>query len=205
MICLQCGAVYDNPKPETQNSSISQASSTNKTNQAELTWLPPARVRFTMDDIYFILLHLPLLRQGVYPPDPRETGYTTGMGRKKGGSLHAYFEKPAQIAGEIDTRLTRCGLDRYLVEDNICRGIPEEDLARRLDMEVWEIRRRINSAVSYIASGPCPRWNSCIDCVKYQKCYFKKHVGMSYKHWKRSRRPIRALKKALNCLALVGT
>ncbi|MGD0794947.1 MAG: hypothetical protein ABR958_05070 [Dehalococcoidales bacterium] len=155
----------------------------------DIPWFAPRYIRFTYEQMIFLLIHLPMLRAGHYPPDPKNSGYVdspvvqTGIQRTS-----AYFTKSAELAAEIDSRLTRCGLDRYLVEDYYCRSIPEEDLARHLDIEVPKIRRCIKSAVSYISSGPCPRWLNCLDCGKYQSCHYKKHVGTTYKNWKRNRR-----------------
>jgi hypothetical protein len=62
-------------------------------------------------------------------------------------------------------------------------------------MDAREVARRIRSAVSYISSGPCPRWLDCIDCAKYRACRRKKRAGQTYRQWKRSRsRQISALK-----------
>jgi hypothetical protein len=69
------------------------------------------------------------------------------------------------------------------VEEFYCQNLTEEDLAIRLFMPTWEIRRRIKSAVSYIASGSCPRWLNCIDCPKYQQCRRKKRTGITYLKW----------------------
>jgi len=150
--------------------------------KGQLVWVAPGSVRYDGEDIDLLLPWLLEMRAGSYPVEP-SGGYVEG--KRAGLSHHAFYEAGCQVAAEIDLRLARCGLDRYLVEDNICRAIPEEDLARRLDMPVWEIRRRIRSAVSYIASGPCPRWLNCVDCAKYRTCRRKKRVGIIYRDWTR--------------------
>jgi len=112
-------------------------------------WWHPREITFTREQVEWLLEHLELLKEGVWPPDPRGTGYTDAPAR---GSVnrHAPFETPCQIAAEVEARLAKCGLDRYLVEDRYIRKIPEDVLAQRLCMAEREVCRRINSALSYI-------------------------------------------------------
>jgi len=153
--------------------------------KGQLVWVAPGAVRYDREDIDLLLPCLLEMREGAYPAEP-SGGYVEG--NRAGVSSHAFYEAACQVAAEIDSRLARCGLDRYLVEDSLCRGIEAEDLAPRLDMAPWEVRRRINSAVSYIASGPCPRWLNCIDCPRYSSCRRKKRVGVTYRDWVGHRR-----------------
>ncbi len=135
----------------------------------------------------FLLTYLNLLRAGRYPPDPKESGYTDVRVSGRGGHT-AYFTRPVELATEIDSRLARTGTDREIVEKAYCSGLQDEDIARYYYMEIIEIHKRIKSVISYISSGPCPRWLNCIDCEKYEKCSHHKHRGMTYKEWRRSRR-----------------
>jgi len=153
--------------------------------QGNLVWVAPGAVRYTPEHVDFLLPWLLHLREGTGPHEP-SGGYA---GKSKTSRSHrAHFEAWAQVAAELDLRLSATGLDRYLVEDAICRQIPVAELARRLGMDEWEVGRRIRSAVSYISSGPCPRWLNCIDCPKYSKCRRKKRAGLTYADWKRHRR-----------------
>ncbi len=162
----------------------------------ELVWVAPNAVRYTAAHVKLLLPILPDMREGVYPPEP-SGGY---IGGKRTRSLtRAYYETVCQVAAEIDRRLACTGLDSYIVKDYYARigkyGLPEEnihnrvihDIAEEIDKEAWEISRRIKSAVSYIASGPCPRWLHCVDCKQYAECSQKKRVGCSYQEWVRSR------------------
>lgn len=202
LTCLQCGATYirsdispvrspekqkqDKMAPAPRQSkyawSILDRSSLNG------TWFAPHQIRFNMEDILFLLIHLNLLQKGVYPPDHRDTGYTMALGIQKTHSRHAPFETPVQIAGELDQRLARTGLDRYLVEEYFCGNETIESLAWKLNMDESKVQKHIRAAVSYIASGPCPRWLNCVDCNKYQECWLKKHIGITYQEWKGHRR-----------------
>ena len=152
--------------------------------KGQLIWVSPGAVVFDIEDVEFLLPWLFEMREGVYPPEP-SGGYVES--RRPGVGHRAPYETAAQVAAEIDSRLARTGLDLYLVEDSYCHGATDEELARKLQMPPWEIRRRIRSAVSYIASGPCPRWLNCLDCPSYSFCRRKKRVGITYADWKRKR------------------
>ncbi len=150
-----------------------------------LAWVAPGAVRYDREDTEFLLPWLLEMREGTYPAEPTG-GYIEG--KRSGISSHAFYESACQVAAEIDLRLARTGQDHYLVLDNYCHGLMDEDIAIKIFMPTWEVRRRIKSAVSYIASGTCPRWINCIDCGKYQTCRRKKRVGITYQEWKGHRR-----------------
>lgn len=146
-------------------------------------WYSQADFAFTRKHDIWLLGYLPL--EGRWPDEPDE--YVTDMFDKetkkriqivkmRGSSMdmvrvqrtrrrHATFESPAQIAGELEIRLARLGLDRYLVEERYTMGILEEDLAYKLGMPVSNIYRHLNSALWYISG-----W---------------KRKRMSYSRWKR--------------------
>jgi hypothetical protein len=155
--------------------------------KGQLVWVAPGSVRYDRADIDLLLPWLLEMREGAYPAEP-SGGYVEG--KRAGVSSHAFYESACQVAAEIDNRLAMTGTDHYLVEEYYIRYNPEEndkeiiaDLAHGNNMPIWEVRRRINSAVSYISSGPCPRWLNCLDCPRYQSCRRKKRVGVSYRDW----------------------
>lgn len=113
-------------------------------------WYSPRDIYFSRGQVEWLLPWLPVIREGIWPGNPRGTGYTDGPTGKRNRSLHASFETPAQIAAELESRLARCGLDRYLVEDCYINGIDESELARKLGLDIWEVERRINSVLRYI-------------------------------------------------------
>jgi hypothetical protein len=157
-----------------------------------LLYVAPGSVRYTAEDIDLLLPWLMDLREGVGPHDPRAT---TG-GNRGGTKDFAHYEAWCAVGAEIDRRLAKTGVDRFLVETYYtydwlnCHTDDEKlDYLRNLvDTPRAEIWRRIKSAVSYISSGPCPRWLNCIDCSRYARCRRKKRPGVTYKEWKGHRR-----------------
>ena len=148
-----------------------------------LAYVAPGSVLYHREDIDFLLPWLLNMREGVYPLEPSD-GYVGGKSSRK---TKAYFESICQVAAEIDRRLAMVGLDRELVEKHYCLGLTVEDLAKHYGMEVQKVSRLISSAVSYISSGPCPRWKHCVDCRQYRDCRQKKRPGMTYTFWKSHR------------------
>ncbi len=153
----------------------------------ELVYVSPGSARFDMEDILFLLPWLYEMREGTGPVPP-ESGYVGG--NRTGIKAYGRHEAWCQVAGEIDRRLARCGLDRFLVEQSYCQETDDETLAAMVFLPVREIQRRIRSAVGYISSGPCPRWQNCVDCLKRSRCRRKKRVGVTYREWKNHRRKI---------------
>lgn len=153
-----------------------------------LYWVSPGSVHFSREHIEFLLPFLYNMREGYYPAEP-SGGYVNG-GLKGAILSHAHFETAAQIAAEVDRRLSHTGLDRYLVEDFYCGEVTDVELARQNHMELWDVQRRIGSAVGYISSGDCPRYADCKKCLKYKGCRKRKRKQrgpVSYRDWCRYR------------------
>jgi len=160
----------------------------------QLSYIEPGALRYDIEDMEFLLPWLPELREGAYPSEPAG-GYTES--KTPGGSTHAYYETACQVAAELDDRLARTGLDRYIVEDFYCLRLSDADIARKLSLpDREEVRRRRLNALTYIASGRCRRWLNCIDCPEYEKCrqketpprkFSRQPVGIPYRQWVRSR------------------
>jgi hypothetical protein len=155
------------------------------TGRSSLSYVAPSAVRYNREDIEFLLPWLKQMREGAGPHEP-ESGYVGG--KKTGISPRAGYELWCQVAAEIDNRLQRTGMDRFLVERHYCDGLDIETIACWVFLPTREIQRRINSALSYISSGPCPRWLHCVDCKNYKHCRQKRRVGITYKDWKSHRR-----------------
>ncbi len=66
-------------------------------------------------------------------------------------SQRTRFTNPASLAAEVDFRLSRCGLDRYLIIDRYVKGLSIEEIARYVCMENDQICRRINAVLRYIS------------------------------------------------------
>jgi AraC-like DNA-binding protein len=152
--------------------------------KGRLIYVAPGCVRYDILHVEFLLPMLPELREGIGPEEPLG-GYVGGSR----GSLkqHAPHEAWCQVAAELDERLTRTKTDRYLVEHYYYHNTSIEDIARQIEMEPWEVQRRIRSAVGYIASGACRRWVHCVDCREYSSCERenKGRVGLTYREWVR--------------------
>ncbi len=155
-------------------------------------WYAPSEINYDLDSIAWLLQYAGMLREGRWPPECKESGYT---GNPVSISYHAPFELTCQIIAEVDRRLAMCGLDRELVEKYYTDGIDENELSKRYHMDVWEVFRCINRAVNYISSGKCPRWMPCDNCVQREKCRKRKSRKIyTYRAWNRSRSsPVRNL------------
>lgn len=151
--------------------------------KGKLIWVAPGAVYFNLEQIEWLLPQLVSLREGNYPPEPRDSGY---VGIQRRITERAPFELVCQIAAEIDIRLARTGLDHYLLEDKYCKGLSELEIAKNLYMDEFEVYKRIRSAVSYIASGKNPRWIDTED-----------RKGMTYRQWVRSRTRYRLKAKGM--------
>ena len=127
----------------------------------KLVWVSPGSFNFSPEHLLWVLPMLNEIRSGYYPRDPAGD---TGKGRG-GTRLRCPFSEAAIIAAEIDRRLARCGLDRYIAEECYVGGISVSDLAGKLYMDEFEISRRLAAVVSYVASGPCARFQACERCI----------------------------------------
>ena len=72
-------------------------------------WYQPSEIeaQFCFNQIFWIIRNGEALHEGIYPSDPRPSGYSGGGGSHfKAG---AKFQKPNEIHGEFDRRLKRTG------------------------------------------------------------------------------------------------
>jgi len=162
-----------------------------------LVWVAPGAVQYTLEHLELLLPWLYHLREGAYPAEP--SGSYTGS-KRSGLNPHAPYEGVCQVAAEIDRRLAQTGLDRYLVEDYYCKDIPAEELAKQVSLDTARVMSRIKNAVSYIASGPCPRWLDCSACYRFSGCQ-KKKLGRrrtTYRDWCRYRRNEQSRRSGIN-------
>ncbi len=98
------------------------------------------------------------LREGSWPPDHRETGYTEA-GKTKSRSHRAPFEAAALVAAELDARIKACGQDGEMLHVYYCYSLEATRIARLVKMDEERVMRRIKRALRYIASGPDCRWH----------------------------------------------
>jgi len=116
----------------------------------------PSEIRFTKEQVLWLLPHLEELREGLYPANHKETGYVGGNGKNRRTSP---FETICLIAAEIDIRLAACFPDGILVEEYYTKGHTYESLASKYHRDTYSIHRAINNALSYISSGSSQRWH----------------------------------------------
>ena len=83
--------------------------------------MPLGMVRFCRAEVLFIIENLWEIRDGSWPKQDRETGYTDA-GVRGQPRQSAPFEKSAQIAAEVDLRLSRCGIEGKLLEYEVQDG-----------------------------------------------------------------------------------
>jgi len=115
-------------------------------------WYRANEIKFTRQQVIWIIENLHLLREGIYPPDPRDSGYTEAPHTRKGrASRSAPFERACDIAAEIEVRLRQTGLDGFLLEAVHCWGKDEAELAAVLGMRLETVFKRANNALRYIA------------------------------------------------------
>ena len=87
-------------------------------------WYSYADISFCRHQMLWLIENLPLLRSGVYPPNPEPTGYwNTGSSLPTHASSHAKFETPVQLAAEVDSRLDRTGKDGQLLIAQVMAGL----------------------------------------------------------------------------------
>lgn len=112
-------------------------------------WYAPREIRFQRRQIPWLLEHLEMLREGRWPANPDPERLACGCNRQRTG--RAPFETPCQVAGELDARLARLGVDRYLVEDRYCLDRSELLIAMRTGIELEDVYRRLRSAMAYVS------------------------------------------------------
>jgi hypothetical protein len=161
-------------------------------NRNELIWVAAGALRYDQDHVGFLLPYLQEMREGYYPKEPGG-GYEEG--KSAGLMAVAPHEKACLIYCELDIRLAKTWPDRYLVEDHYCNRLDGEALASKNSLSRVEVFRRIQSTISYIASGKCYRWVSCDECGQNEGCRKlirmrekgKIRTAYTYQQWVRSR------------------
>jgi len=106
----------------------------------------PGEILFKRDEILWILQHIELIEQGIWPPDFKTTGYTGGKRNRRFG--RAYFEIPLTIGAEVKRRIEAAGEDGKLLFWQVKAGVTTfEDLESEAQcalnfMSLWDFRRR---------------------------------------------------------------
>lgn len=112
-------------------------------------WYSPREIRFTREQVLWLLRNLPTLKEGYWPIEA--SSYIDIPIGKKSSKSGAYFETPTQFAAEIETRLERAGIDGLILEAIECWDKSEASLAAYLRMPEWVIGRRRRRALAFVA------------------------------------------------------
>lgn len=117
-------------------------------------WFSPSSIRFTREQVIWLLAHLQSISEGYWPTEHEEGGYVYMGGSRRSGRHRGYFETPVAIGAELKVRMERCetdglALDYYLSSDTTDKLDLQLKLARYLDTTQKRINRRLGWALGY--------------------------------------------------------
>jgi len=106
---------------------------------------------FSRREIIWALRNLDLLKSGYWPIDSETTGYIdmaigTKTVRREPGSV-----KPVLIAGEIEARLERCGVDGYMVKGMYCLNDTPETIGRHFGLSGTAVTFRVQAVLRFVS------------------------------------------------------
>lgn len=118
------------------------------------TYYKSGEIKFSRQQIEWLIPLLPLLRNGVYPRDPKETGvYDTPIGKRQ-VKAKAPFITASEIAAELDFRLCQAGEDGLFLE--MVYSQPDDryfilqHIATALGVDINWVDRDIERALKYV-------------------------------------------------------
>jgi len=141
-------------------------------------WYSPHSIKFTKAQVKWLISVLPMLRNGVYPRNPKESGYTdAGIVPKKQTKAGAKFEIPAGLAAELEIRIQRAGVDGLMLEflyafEPADELFVMEHMAQCLNLSRKEVNQRIRNALYYV-SGDKRKTGSYSQYIKDNPRYLK--------------------------------
>ena len=124
----------------------------------------PHAIKYTRQQIRWLIPLMPLLRSGIYPtkssytPKDNQSGYLEYKVLVKRGNPQAKFVRAAEIAAELDYRTQRCGLDGLLLE-LLYTTEPDDELfmiqhiAVALSEDIERVSRRIRNALQFCSGS----------------------------------------------------
>ncbi|KKK56351.1 hypothetical protein LCGC14_3065390, partial [marine sediment metagenome] len=107
-------------------------------------WFSYGDIRYTPEQIFFLLRHKELLEQGKWPSRHTDSGYV-GSSKGRTYKTEGYFVKSVIIIAELMIRLEACGQDGELVIERYTNNIDELELADRHKLDYWEVIKRIGT------------------------------------------------------------
>lgn len=141
------------------------------------TYWQPREISYSRPQLEWLLPVLDELKEGIYPPDPRDTGYNIDAGIRGSPSGHAPYETAAMIAGEVEARLNQCPDKlREMMLAYYKDGWPLDRLARLTGNADWWIHRNIKRGMRYITgrrrmSCTFSEWYRCGMPDKFRVCF----------------------------------
>lgn len=118
----------------------------------------------------FILPWLDELRAGCWPRDYRITGYTDSEAKSPNRNTKCPFQNAAELAAEIDSRLSRC-VDSIMLILAYTTNPPWsiERIAQSLHYDEEDLRHEMRLMLKYCAGRPrkkltYPQWKAVRKC-----------------------------------------
>lgn len=113
-------------------------------------WYSPSQINYSVEQLRsFLLPNLQTLRDGEYPPDPRDTGYERTSHRMDRSS--ASFCTPCELAAEIEVRLAQIGNDGSIILLLYVYGHTLSEVAMKHKRTEYEILRDSGKMLRYIS------------------------------------------------------
>lgn len=100
------------------------------------------QIKFTQDQVKWLLEIVPLLRNGWWPESEDCQG---------GHSRRAYWQTPIEVAIELDARLEKTGLDGAMAEGRYTLAKSYESLSRQYNLDHEYVERRIRRVIVYMS------------------------------------------------------
>jgi len=125
---------------------------------AEKQWYSPHAIeaRYSKPQIKWLMPYMSMLEGGVYPRNPKETGYVDAPSKSKTINIKAPFQKAVDIHAELSGRIERAGVDGLMLEflysfENTNELFVIEHMAQCLNLERREVEQRIRNALYYVS------------------------------------------------------
>jgi hypothetical protein len=98
----------------------------------------------------WLIANLPVLKGGHYPPG-QGSGYVDTHLGKGSVSQKAPFEGPAGLAGEVEARLSKCGLDGIILKAIVLWEESPDSMANGLKLDYEDVLHRQERCLQYIS------------------------------------------------------
>lgn len=106
-------------------------------------------MKYSREDIEWILRNLLELRQGVWP-DPRPYDYMPSIQRRC-RRVEAHFNNPCDAAGCVEARLDKCGRDGFIAKLSYAYGESDQYIAEKVKLKEKQVTKGVETAIRYIS------------------------------------------------------